>query len=255
MWRRRRILFQLLQRDCHRALQLRIVPRVHSFWIKLHFHIRCDAVILDIPLAAGIEESEIGRGNRAAIHQRRILRDANQSTPGAFAHQRSHVRVAEHPGHHVATGTRHFIGDHHLGAEDRSRRRSIDRAVTWTPPSFQRTVQHINHIIGRLSTRIETLVHNHALFVHLGEVISIEAGESALSGIRHVDIRQLAAAQLVHLAAIFFHPRLITQLLFARDWHHRYLARIGSRWIRTHAQNYAFVRSAFQQTRHVVTAF
>jgi len=68
---RRRILLQLLHRDGHRALQLRIVAGMHRFRIHLHLHIRRHAVVLHVPLAARTKESEIGRRNRASIHQRR----------------------------------------------------------------------------------------------------------------------------------------------------------------------------------------
>ena len=69
------VLLQLLQGDLNGPLQLRIVPVVNCLGVHLHFHIGRRPLVLHVPLVIGIEETEIGRGHRAAVHQRRIRAD------------------------------------------------------------------------------------------------------------------------------------------------------------------------------------
>src|ERR1039458_5498595 len=50
-------------------------------------------------------------------HTRRSS-DLDQPAPGAFAHQRTDLGIAEPPRHHVPAGARHFVDDHHLGRSE-----------------------------------------------------------------------------------------------------------------------------------------
>src|SRR6187401_2887176 len=66
------------------------------------------------------------------------------------------------------------------------------------------------------------LVNDCAELVLLGEVVTIEARVSALAGVRHVHVCELALRQALDRAAVFLYPRARAQSLFAANrQHHR----------------------------------
>ena len=93
-----RMFLQLFEHDGHRALQLRVVSRRHVFRQHLHFDIRRNAVAFDFPFTVEAEDRIARRGHIAAIEQRRVPTDADQSAPGTHPDQGPDVGLTEVPG-------------------------------------------------------------------------------------------------------------------------------------------------------------
>src|ERR1700734_3419264 len=98
-----RMLLQLPKNDGYGPLELCIVARGHILRQFLHFDIRRNAVSLHFPVAVEAENRVAWRGHGAAVDQSGVAADADQSAPGAHADQGSEPRLAEVPGHGVAS--------------------------------------------------------------------------------------------------------------------------------------------------------
>ena len=66
---RRWILLKQIHHDLHRFLELRVVSLAQRLRIQFHLDIRRDAVVLHVPGAIGIIESQIRRSGKAAIEE------------------------------------------------------------------------------------------------------------------------------------------------------------------------------------------
>ena len=108
--------------DCF--LELRVVALAPKLGIQLDFEVRLNAVILHVPLTVGSIEGQVGRTGESVIDQvNRVRVVADESAPGSLTHQRPDSRFPEEPRHGIAAGASHFVGDHHLGTENRFYRR------------------------------------------------------------------------------------------------------------------------------------
>ena len=77
-------ILQAVERDLDRAVELRVAAAVDFARPLLDFDGRCDAFVLDAEAVLG-PDREVGRGDRAAVHQGGEAEDADQAAPGALA--------------------------------------------------------------------------------------------------------------------------------------------------------------------------
>jgi len=120
---RQRILLQLIHDDLYCFFQLRIVAATDGMRVQIDFHIGSDAVVFHVPVAVGAPKGHARSGNEAAVHELRIIVDADKPAPGAFADQRADFSAAEIPRHGVAARAGELIHDHYLRTKDRAERR------------------------------------------------------------------------------------------------------------------------------------
>src|SRR5215468_8470600 len=67
---RRRIFLQILHDDFHGLFELRVMSRSDQRWILLDLHVRCDADVLNLPLAGSrVVDARRWRGHRTAVHE------------------------------------------------------------------------------------------------------------------------------------------------------------------------------------------
>jgi hypothetical protein len=121
---------QCFQRDLDGAFELRIVPSRNGSWIVFHFNVGRYAVILYFPLVVQSENRHTRSGNEAAIHQWRVVINADKPAPGSRSDERPYFVLFEHPWQSVAAGARHFVDDHRLRAVDLRERRAELLAFT-----------------------------------------------------------------------------------------------------------------------------
>src|SRR5437868_5142785 len=88
---------ELLHHQLDRFFELHVVALAPSLRRHFHLNIGSDTVVFHVPFALGVVEGEARRGDPAAIEQRRITANADQSTPGARAYQRPDMVEAEIP--------------------------------------------------------------------------------------------------------------------------------------------------------------
>src|SRR5262249_19728558 len=92
-----RMLFEPLEGDLDSFFQLRVMPGSDRSGLVFHLDVRRDAAILHFPFAVQTVNGHSRRGNAAAIHQRRIVVDADQSSPSAGSDQSTDLILLEHP--------------------------------------------------------------------------------------------------------------------------------------------------------------
>src|SRR5580658_3107994 len=112
------MLFQLLGDVLDRAVQLRIVPGGHRFWIVFDLDIRLDAVVLDLELAGKPVERGARGGDAPTVEEDGIAADSDQTAPGAHTDKRTKSGLAEVPGHQIAARACGLIDDHRFRPED-----------------------------------------------------------------------------------------------------------------------------------------
>ncbi len=66
----------------------------------------------------------------------------------------------------------------------------------------------LDNVVGDVAAVVETLVDDHALLVDLREVVAVEVGEAAVSGVGQVHIAQFAVGKLVDHCFVMVDPAL-----------------------------------------------
>src|SRR5262245_53967187 len=87
--RRGRMIFKLFEEQVDCFLELWVVSCAPRSRVHFDFDVWRDTVILDFPLAFRCVETEVRRGDRAAIQQLRRSTDADQAAPRALADERT----------------------------------------------------------------------------------------------------------------------------------------------------------------------
>ena|GEM_PF-4908754 len=109
----RRISLEELHHHIDCLFELRVVASAHSLRVVFHIDIGRNAVILHVPRAIGIVESEVRPASEAAVQQVAWVGVmTNEAAPGALADQWTNACLPEHPGQGVAARAGHFVGDH-----------------------------------------------------------------------------------------------------------------------------------------------
>src|SRR6185437_1231597 len=174
---------ELLHGDLNGPLELRIVTLAHELGVLPHGHIRTDTVILDGESAVQALYRYPRCGDAAAIHERRIAVDADESTPGALAHERADMVHLEVPRQGIPSGACELVDDHDLGSEDRLRRPDLRASPTRHDQGHRPPLQVIDDVIGNRAAVIEALIDHDALPVHLREEIPVEIDVPARCGV------------------------------------------------------------------------
>src|SRR5207253_10677471 len=117
---------------------------------------------------------------------------------GALAHQQAQLSIMKHVRHQVAAGAGHLVNDHYLRSPNS--RRGTGERITISRDVVEITIkvalQHIDDVIGRRATAVETLIDDRAFLFLLREVVTIEAGIAGLPRVRQIDISELAVGKL-----------------------------------------------------------
>src|ERR1043165_2491829 len=91
----RRILRELVHQHLDCFLERRIATRDDELGTIDDFDVRRDADAFHGPLAGVVEEAELRRGDRAAVHQSGIAADADEAAPRARADERADLALVE----------------------------------------------------------------------------------------------------------------------------------------------------------------
>src|SRR5205807_6599597 len=110
------------------------------------------------------------RGYLSAIHQLRIVVDADQPTPGFLADERAEARFAEVPRERVAARPGHLVNQHHLRPVDRADRVRAVFALARRDATHRWATQVVNDVVGDVAAAVEALVNDDGLLVRLREV-------------------------------------------------------------------------------------
>ena len=86
----------------------------------------------------------------------------------------------------------------------------------------------------------------------MGKKVAIERCVAAKAGIRQVDIRQTATAQLVDFMQVVLNPRPVAQRRFSFNRHHGHGTRAFAVGRRANFEHGGFVRCAFKQLKDFV---
>ena len=173
-WRLR----QSVQDQLDRLLQLRIAALPPQFRVELDFDVGRHAFVFHLPFAFGCPEGEVRRSYAAAIDQRWIPADADQSAPSAFPDHRPEFVPLKCPGQIIAARTGMLVCQHHLRPEDLAGRRRVISAMPGGPQIQKRPIQAIDDPVRRLAAAVEPLVNDDGLLIDLGEEVAVEVGES-----------------------------------------------------------------------------
>src|ERR1700751_2885264 len=98
------------------------MTRYHVLRPVFDVNVRRNALVFHVPLTLPIEEAAARSDHAAAIDEGWRICCMHQTAPGSLSDQFANVSMVEHPWHQVATGSRHFVDDHHLRTPDSSRR-------------------------------------------------------------------------------------------------------------------------------------
>ena len=132
----------------------------------------------------------------------------NQSTPGALADEHSNFAVPEHVRHQVSARPGHLVNDHYLRTPDTSSRagEGITIAGNVVEVAVKVALQNVYDVVSRRAAAVETLVDDHAFFVLLREVVTIETGIAGLAGVRKIDVGKLAVGEFIDQTSIRLDP-------------------------------------------------
>src|SRR6185437_13622225 len=109
---------QLVEDQLHALFELLVVACGVVLGQELDFDVGRDAFVLDFPVAFEPVDGVARSHDVATVEQSGIAADADESAPGARAHQLAHAGLAEVPRVGVAARAGVLIDEHHLGAED-----------------------------------------------------------------------------------------------------------------------------------------
>ena len=182
--------------------------------IEIDFVVGRDAMVLDLPFAFEAVDGGAGRGDAATIDQLGISADTDKTAPGAFADEWADAGFAEIPGQRIAAGAGHFVDDHDLGAVDGFGRAGPIVAFASDDLAHHGPAEVFDDVVGELSTFVEALVDDGALFPNLRKEVAIEAGVTGASGVGDVDIGDAASGSLIDTATIIFDPGEVAKIFF-----------------------------------------
>src|ERR1043166_8052142 len=152
-----------------------------------------NAFILDGPSTVTREEAAARRDHRAAVDECRCVGGMDQAAPRAFANQRSNLPALEHVRHQIAARAGHFVNDHHLRSPDTGRRtrERITLAGDVVEVTVEITLEHLDNVVSRGAAAVKALVDDHAFFVLLRKVVTIETVVTRLAGVREINVGYL----------------------------------------------------------------
>jgi hypothetical protein len=247
-----RVLLQRFHCQLHSFFELHVYAFAPSGGIEVNVHVGRRADVFDFPLAFGCIETEVRRGDVAAIHQRGIAADADQTAPGAFADDRADLFAFEHPGQEVTTRTGVFIRQHDFWPRHYAERSRRFHTFAHSPVTDDLFAQVVNDVIGRAAAAVEAFVNHRAFFVELREVVAIEIRVAAVPRVRQINVSQFAAAQFSHLAAIGFDPIVVAQCAFVTNGNDGDITRAGAVGVGADPDDDLLTGCAFEQLIDVV---
>src|SRR5205823_1451 len=134
-----------------------------------------------------------------AVNKDRRISRVDEPAPRAFANEGADFAELEHIRHQIATGAGHLVYDHYLrspNARGRTGKR-IPVAGDIIKVAVKISLQHVDDVISSRTAAIVPLVDHCTLLVLLREVIAVKARIAGLTGIWQVNVRELAAGELV----------------------------------------------------------
>ena len=122
----------------------------------------------------------------------------DEAAPGPLADERTDLAEAEHVRHQIAARAGHLVDDHHLRTPDAGRRARERQTVAGdvVEVAVEVALQDVDDVVGGRSAAVVAFVDDDALLVLLREVVAVEARIARLSGVRQVDIGELAVGEL-----------------------------------------------------------